>query len=93
MLVSFGNASGKPEPLDIMSLAAKGSLYVTRPTLDGYTRTREELLASANAVFDMIRQGHVKVVVSRRFALRDAAKAHAALEARETTGSLILTPS
>ena len=91
LLVSFGNASGKPAPLDIVSLGPKGSLYLTRPTLDAYTATREELLASAQAVFDMIRSRHVRVAIGQRFALRDAAKAHAALEARQTIGSTILT--
>lgn len=91
MLVSFGNASGKPDPIDITSLGTKGSLYVTRPILDAYIATREELLASANAVFQMLREG-LEVTISRRFPLREAQKAHEALESRKTTGSMILTP-
>jgi NADPH2:quinone reductase len=91
LLVSFGNASGKPEPIDLTSLGPKGSLYVTRPVLDTYTAERDELLASAEAVFDMIRRGKIRINVSRRYPLKDAALAHAALQARETTGSVVLT--
>jgi NADPH2:quinone reductase len=90
MLVSFGNASGKPEPLDIALLAQKGSLYVTRPTLGSYIATREALLSSANAVFQAIRDG-LKIEIGQRFPLADAAEAHRALEGRHTTGSTLLT--
>jgi NADPH:quinone reductase len=92
MLVSFGNASGKPDPLDLLTLSAKGSLYVTRPTLFHYVATRPELLASANALFDVLRSGAVRVRVGQRFPLADAADAHRALEARATTGSVVLVP-
>lgn len=92
MFVSFGNASGKPDPFDMAVLAQKGSLYLTRPTLGTYTATREELLASANALFDVITRGAVKVEVNQRFALKDAADAHRALESRATTGSSVLLP-
>jgi NADPH:quinone reductase len=92
MLVEFGNASGKPEPLDVNLLSAKGSLFLTRPTLFSYTATRDELLASAEALFEVIRRGAVKSHVSARFALRDAGAAHRSLEARETTGSIVLLP-
>jgi NADPH2:quinone reductase len=89
-LVSFGNASGKPDPLDILQLSQKGSLYVTRPTLVHYVATREELLASASALFAAIRSG-VRVEIGQRFPLAEAAAAHRALESRSTTGSTLLT--
>jgi NADPH2:quinone reductase len=92
MFVGFGNASGKPDPFDMGVLAQKGSLYLTRPTLMTYTASREELLASAAALFDVIRSGAVKIEVNQRFALKDAAAAHRALEGRATTGSTILLP-
>jgi NADPH2:quinone reductase len=90
MLVSFGNASGKPEPLDIALLAQKGSLYVTRPTLHSYVATREALLASASLLFQAIRDG-LKIEIGQRFPLADAAQAHCALESRATVGSTLLT--
>ena len=90
MLVSFGNASGKPEPLDIALLAKKGSLYVTRPTLFSYVATREALLASANSLFQAIRDG-LRIEIGQRFPLEEAAAAHRALESRSTTGSTLLT--
>lgn len=92
MMVTFGNASGKPEPLDLNLLSLKGSLYVTRPSLAAYTQARQELLESAEALFAAIKHGSVKIQISERFALRDAAAAHRRLEARQTTGSLILKP-
>jgi NADPH2:quinone reductase len=90
MLVSFGNASGKPEPLDIALLAQKGSLYVTRPTLFSYVATREALLASANSLFQAVRDG-LRIEIGQRFPLSEAAAAHRALESRSTTGSTLLT--
>jgi NADPH2:quinone reductase len=92
MLVSFGNASGKPEPFDTGLLSAKGSLFLTRPILFDYTAERRELLASAEALFDVVRQGIVKVRVSETWELAEAAAAHTALEARRTTGSTLLLP-
>lgn len=91
-LVCFGNASGKPEPLDITVLGAKGSLFLTRPTLFAYTAHREELLASANALFDVIRRGDVKVQIGQRLPLDRACEAHQLLESRATIGSSILIP-
>lgn len=91
LMVSFGNASGAPEPIAPGLLAQKGSLYLTRPTLFHYIATREQLEQSANELFDMVSSGKVKVEVQQRFALRDAADAHRALQARRTTGSTILT--
>lgn len=91
-LVSFGNASGKPEPLDLLLLSQKGSLYVTRPTLGTYVASRADLEASATALFDAIARGWVRPEIHARFALADAAEAHRALEGRATTGSIILVP-
>ena len=90
MLVSFGQSSGKVEPFDPGILSAKGSLYLTRPTLMTYTASREDLVTSANAVFAMLATGAVKVNVNQTFALAQAADAHRALEARQTTGSTVL---
>jgi NADPH2:quinone reductase len=90
MMVSFGNASGKPEPLDILQLSQKGSLFLTRPTLVTYTRTREELLGSASMLFKAIETG-VKVEIGQRFPLANAADAQRALENRGTVGSTLLT--
>lgn len=92
MLVGFGNASGKPEPFDVARLAQGGSLYLTRPTLFDYVATRPELLASAQAVFDVLGRGVVQAPVRQRWPLREAAEAHRALEARATVGSTILVP-
>jgi NADPH2:quinone reductase len=92
MMVVFGNASGAVPPFDVGLLAAKGSLFLTRPTLATYTAKREDLVASAHALFDVVRKGAVKIEVNQRFPLKDAAEAHRALEARRTTGSTVLLP-
>lgn len=92
LLVSFGNASGKPEPLDLLLLSQKGSLYVTRPTLATYVAKRADLLASADALWDVISRGVVDAAPTARFSLEDAAEAHRALESRATTGSIVLVP-
>jgi NADPH2:quinone reductase len=92
MMVVFGNASGAVPPFDVGILAAKGSLFLTRPTLATYTAKREDLVASAEALFDVVRKGAVKIEVNQRFPLKDAAAAHRALEARQTTGSTVLLP-
>jgi NADPH2:quinone reductase len=92
LLVSYGNASGKPAPLEIGTLAAKGSLYVTRPTLGDFTGTPEELRAAAGALFAMIASGVLRPRIAQRYALRDAAQAHRDLEARKTTGLTVLIP-
>jgi NADPH2:quinone reductase len=91
LMVSFGNASGPPPAIPPNLLAQKGSLYLTRPTLFHYIATREQLEQSASELFDMVLSGKVKVEVQQRFALKDAAEAHRALQARKTTGSTILT--
>jgi NADPH2:quinone reductase len=91
-MVSFGQASGMVPPLDVTVLSAKGSLYVTRPTLLHYTTTREDLLASASALFEVVRSGAVRVEVGQTYPLRDVARAHEDLEARRTVGSTVLIP-
>jgi NADPH2:quinone reductase len=91
LMVSFGNASGPPDPIAPGVLAQKGSLFLTRPTLFHYIATREELEQSANELFEMITSGKVKVEVNQRFPLKDAAEAHRALESRQTKGSTVLT--
>lgn len=92
LMVSFGNASGAVPPFAIGTLAAKGSLYLTRPTLVTYTAKRADLVNSANALFDVVKTGKVKIETPQTYALKDAAKAHADLEARKTTGSTLLLP-
>lgn len=89
--VTFGQSSGKLDPLDTGLLNQKGSLYVTRPTLFGYVSTRPELEASAKALFDVIASGAVKIHIGQKYPLADAAKAHRELEGRQTTGASILT--
>jgi NADPH2:quinone reductase len=91
LMVSFGNASGPVDPISPLILSQKGSLFLTRPTLFHYIATRPELEEAANDLFDVVRSGKVKIEVKQRFALKDAAEAHRALEARKTTGSTILT--
>ena len=90
MLVSFGNASGAVKPFSPSILAPKGSLYVTRPTLATYTRTREELEETTEELFDVVSRGIVTLVVNQTYALKDAAQAHRDLEGRKTTGSTVL---
>ena len=85
MLVGFGNASGKPEPFDMTVLAQKGSLYLTRPALFAYTSTRQDLLASALALFEVVRTQMVKVDIRQRWPLAEVVAAHRSLEARMTT--------
>jgi NADPH2:quinone reductase len=91
LMVSFGNASGPPDPMPPNILAQKGSLYLTRPTLYNYIATREQLEQSAGELFEVVSSGKVKIEVKQRFPLKDAAEAHRQLEARKTTGSTILT--
>ena len=91
LMVSFGNASGPPDPIAPGLLAQKGSLYLTRPTLFHYIARRDELEQSARELFDMVLSGKVKIEVGQTFPLKDAAEAHRALESRKTTGSTVLT--
>jgi NADPH2:quinone reductase len=90
--VSFGNASGPVPPFDLALLSAKGSLYATRPTLMVYLARRADLLANASELFHMIETGAVKINVGRTYPLSEAAAAHRDLEARKTTGSIVLLP-
>jgi NADPH2:quinone reductase len=91
LMVSFGNASGAVAPVPIGILNAKGSLYVTRPSLNGYVSKRDELVETANDLFDVVLKGAVKIEINQSYALSDAAQAHRDLEARKTTGSTVLT--
>jgi NADPH2:quinone reductase len=91
MMVLFGQSSGLVEPLSPSVLQAKGSLFLTRPTLGSYVLTREELLDRAGRVFGWLKDG-LKLQIHAEYALKDAAKAHQALESRATTGKLILIP-
>jgi NADPH2:quinone reductase len=91
-LVCFGNASGKPAPFEVQRLATQGSVFLTRPVLYDYIATREELLTSAQALFQIVAEGSLRVRIGQRFALDQAARAHEALEARATTGSSLLLP-
>jgi NADPH2:quinone reductase len=91
-LVSFGQSSGPVPPFDPLLLSAKGSLFLTRPTLAYYTATREELLQRAGDVFRWIASGQLKLRIERTFPLAEAAEAHRQLAGRKTTGKLLLIP-
>jgi NADPH2:quinone reductase len=92
LLALFGQSSGPVPPFNLGVLAQKGSLYITRPTLFVYNATREALEKSAAALFEMVLKGIVDIKINQRYALKDAARAHADLEARRTTGTTILVP-
>lgn len=92
MMVNFGNASGPAAPLDPLLLSQKGSLYLTRPTLMTYTARREDLVASAAELFDVVGRGAVRIEVNQTYPLAEAAQAQRDLEARKTTGSTVLLP-
>jgi NADPH2:quinone reductase len=92
MMVTFGNASGPVPPVDLGILTAKGSLFVTRPTLATYTAKRADLVAGATELFDVVTKGAVKIRVNQTFPLSEAVAAHIALEGRKTTGSTVLIP-
>ncbi|QFU74896.1 quinone oxidoreductase [Halioglobus maricola] len=92
LMVSFGNASGSPAPLDIQTLTAKGSLYLTRPSLLAYTASSADLRQSSEDLFARIKAGDIKVEINQRYALADVQQAHIDLEGRKTTGSTILLP-
>jgi NADPH2:quinone reductase len=91
LMVSFGNASGPPDPIAPGVLAQKGSLFLTRPTLFHYISTRAELEQAARELFEVVASGKVKIEIRQRFPLKDAAEAHRALEGRKTSGSTVLT--
>ena len=92
MMVSFGNASGAVPPVNIGVLAQKGSLFLTRPTLITYIAARADLEAASSALFAVVKSGKVKIEISARYKLADAAQAHRDLEARKTTGSVVILP-
>jgi NADPH2:quinone reductase len=92
LMVSFGNSSGAVPPFALSELVSRGSLYITRPTLQTYAARREDLEAMAADLFDMVTSGKIKIEVHQRFPLADAAQAHIALESRRTTGKTILLP-
>jgi len=92
LMVSFGNASGPVPPVDLALLNAKGSLFLTRPSLGTYTAQRADLERVANDLFGVVEKGGVKIRVNQTFPLRDAAAAQTALESRKTTGSTVLLP-
>jgi len=92
LMVSFGNASGPVPPVSLNELSARGSLYITRPTLQSYAATRAQREAMAADLFQMVSSGQIGVDIHQRFPLADAAQAHIALEGRRTTGKTILLP-
>ncbi len=91
VLASFGEASGDPDPVPPRRLGQLGSLFVTHPSLGDYTATRAELMETANDLFNMVQSGTVRIDISRTYPLAEAPRAHADLEARRTTGSIVLT--
>ena len=92
MMVSFGQSSGPVPDFNIAGLASRGSLFLTRPSVMTYTAGREDLEASAAALFDVVAAGHVRIEINQTYALADAVQAHTDLEARKTTGSTVLLP-
>ena len=92
LLVSFGNASGVPDPINILDLMKKGSLFITRPTLFDYVKTREQLVNASEKYFDVLKSGHVKIDVQRKFRLEEVGEAHAAMSNRKTVGTTVLVP-
>lgn len=92
MLACYGHASGAPDPVDVIELGAKGSLFLTRPAIMHYMAKRHDLEASANELFDVVLSGAVRIAVNHTHPLRDVAEAHRAIEERRTTGSTVLMP-
>ena len=91
LMVSFGQSSGAIGPVDIGILSTKGSLFLTRPTLNSYTASREDLLTASRELFEVVQSGAVKIAVNQTYPLREAARAHRDLEGRKTTGQTVLT--
>jgi len=92
LLVSFGNASGVPDPINILDLMKKGSLFITRPTLFDFVKTREELINASEKYFDVLKSGHVKIDIQQKFSLGEVGEAHAAMSNRKTVGTTVLLP-
>jgi NADPH2:quinone reductase len=90
VMASFGEASGDPDPMPPRRLGALGSIYLTHPSVSNYTVTRAELLAAAHDLFAMVGSGRIKIAISQTYPLRDAPRAHADIESRKTTGSIVL---
>ena len=90
IMASFGESSGEPEPMPPHRLGYLGSIFLTHPSLGNYTATRAELLQTANDLFDMVASGRIRIAISHTYPLREAPQAHADLEARRTTGSVVL---
>ena len=90
LMVSFGNASGPPDPLNVLALSQKGSLFLTRPTLGHYTPNHSAVLRVANDLFNVVLSGAVKIEINQTYPLQNAAQAHRDLESRKTTGSTVL---
>jgi NADPH2:quinone reductase len=90
VMASFGEASGDPDPMPPRRLGALGSIYLTHPSVSNYTVTREELTTNADDLFAMVGSGKIKIAISKAYPLRDAPAAHADIEARKTTGSIVL---
>ncbi len=93
VMATFGNATGPVDPVAPAELAKRGSLYLIRPVLFDYIATREDLVAAAGELFEVVGRGAVTISINQRYALKDAAQAHRDLEARKTTGSTILLPT
>ena len=91
-MVSFGNASGKLDPVDVGKLIAPKGLYLTRPSIAHYTSTREELDEASNKLFEMVKSGSVRVEIFKKYSLKDASLAHQDLEGRKILGPAIITP-
>jgi NADPH:quinone reductase len=90
VMASFGEASGDPDPMPPRRLGALGSIYLTHPSVSNYTVTRAELLTTANDLFAMVASGKIRIEISKVYPLQDAPQAHADMEARKTTGSIVL---
>jgi len=90
VMASFGEASGDPDPMPPRRLGALGSIYLTHPSVSNYTVTRAELLAAAHDLFAMVGSGRIKIAITETYPLRDAPRAHADIESRKTTGSIVL---
>ena len=91
-MVSFGNASGKLDPVDVGKLIAPKGLYLTRPSIAHYTATREELDEASKKLFQMVKTGSVIVEIFKKYKLKDAIQAHKDLEGRKILGPAIITP-
>src|SRR5262249_54603656 len=90
LMASFGEASGDPDPMPPRRLGALGSIYLTHPSLPNYTVSRAELLAAAHDLFAMVESGKIKIEITKTYPLQDAPRAHADIESRRTTGSIVL---